>query len=79
MKVGHEHPAVPGILVWANRASLHRARFASLFSATGMFVPATDWRGLGTAKERSPVCNEDAERLRAERKAAMRVITMTTS
>jgi hypothetical protein len=39
-----------------------------------MLVPATDRRGLGAAKERSPVCNEedDAERLRAERKAKRR-------
>jgi hypothetical protein len=43
-----------------------------LFLAVGMLVPATDRRGLGAAKERSPVCNEDAERLRAERKAKRR-------
>jgi hypothetical protein len=52
VKVGHEHPAVPGKL------SLRKASFPyivpasqALFLAVGMFVPATDRRGLGTAKE----------------------------
>jgi hypothetical protein len=43
-----------------------------LFLAVGMRMPATDRRGLGTAKERSPVSNEDAERRRAERNAKRR-------
>ena len=44
----------------------------AIFLAVGMLVPATDRRGLGAAKERSPVCNEEAERLRAERNAKRR-------
>ena len=43
-----------------------------LILAVGMLVPETDRRGLGTAKERRPVSNEDAERRRAERKAKRR-------
>ena len=62
-----------GTLYLANRASLTSCPFRkSLFLAVGMLVPATDRRGLGTAKERRPVYDEDAERLKAERKAQRR-------
>ena len=43
-----------------------------IFLAVGMLVPATNRRGLGAAKERRPVSNEDAERRRAERNAKRR-------
>jgi hypothetical protein len=45
----------------------------ALFLAVGMFVPATDRRGLGVKPRREPMSNdEDAERRRAERKAKRR-------
>ena len=73
MKVGHEHPAVPGKLI-CEKSSFPYIVPASqaIFLAVGMFVPATDRRGLGSAKERDPVSNEDAERLRADRNAKRR-------
>ena len=53
MKVGHEHPAVPG-----KPEALAKPSFPyivpvsqALFLATGMLVPATDRHGLGAAKE----------------------------
>ena len=74
MKVGHEHPAVPGKLARSDNPEFLHIVPASqvIFLAVGMLVPATDRRGLGAAKERDPVSNEDAERLRAERKAKRR-------
>jgi hypothetical protein len=74
VKAGHEHPAVPGKLERSDNPEFPHIVPASqvIFLATGMLVPATDRRGLGAAKEKEPVCNEDADRLRAERKAKRR-------
>jgi hypothetical protein len=44
----------------------------ALFLAVGMFVPATNRRGLGAKPRREPVSDEDAERQRVERKARRR-------
>jgi hypothetical protein len=52
-EVGHEHPAEGrGNSDWTSAVSPNLGPFRkSLFLATGMLVPATDRRGLGTAKE----------------------------
>ena len=53
VKVGHEHPARPGKLICLANRSIPQLRPVSqaLILATGMLVPATDRRGLGSAKE----------------------------
>ena len=53
MKVGHEHPAVPGNSFLDNPSFPYIVPASqAIFLAVGMLVPATDRRGLGTAKER---------------------------
>jgi hypothetical protein len=52
VKVGHEHPAVPGKLAPDNPSFSYIVPVSQdLILATGMLVPATDRRGLGSAKE----------------------------
>jgi hypothetical protein len=53
VKVGHEHPAVPGNLV-SDKSSFPYIVPApqAIFLAVGMFVPAPDQCGFGSAKER---------------------------
>jgi hypothetical protein len=53
VKVGHEHPAVPGKLTGLDNREFPHIVPASqvIFLAVRMLVPATDRRGLGTAKE----------------------------
>jgi hypothetical protein len=55
-----------------SRRQLGLARALALTAMTVTPGLAASRRGLGRAKERSPVSNEDAERLRAKRKAKRR-------
>jgi hypothetical protein len=73
--VGHEHPAVPGISFLAKPSFPYIVPASQvIFLAVGMLVPVTDPARPWRKPRREPVSNEedDAERLRAERKAKRR-------
>ena len=75
MKVGHEHPAVPGKLVAVRSpvSSTSPPFRKSLFLAVGMLVPATATGGLRLKPEEIPLSETpDADKAEAKRRARAR-------